>query len=366
MRVINDGADPSVTDPVLERGEAAVMEVKSATADPFFTEPRLDVLALGRTEVTTNGAPAEAFDFGIYTNYSTFIDRYVLEVFGSSRDGFHRDRLAVDEFSEYVFDQPRRITISQSDLARYDELQYVLNAIECDEENETPNCNDRMDTTVTRVLDANRRGADDELHHRNELWGQTNLERQNIRLTGGRVRVSGEVDDGDQPSPIDGLSVPAAVDGDFAFEKLFPAGTYEFRAEPSAGSGEDLFRSADANNVTVSGGLFGCAQVSVANLPGRFRSIQDKLRGDPDAPGSIGPGYWTVADERTPTVTVAANPDAASGDFSQCAHKNEAGAFPIEITTAEGTRLYVTAAGDVIQHDLPGPDGSPQQLVVTN
>ncbi|MCZ6774351.1 MAG: hypothetical protein O7G83_20530, partial [Proteobacteria bacterium] len=117
--------------------------------------------------------------------------------------------------------------------------------------------------------------------------------------------------------------------------------------------------SADTGKIKVSGGLFGCDQVEIEGLPGREKNNGDVIH----------------------AVTVVADPGGQGAKAGDCPKGITAGEYPIEITSRpegiiageypteitflKGSRLQVTAAGDVLSLDHPSPENNRQQLVVT-
>jgi len=345
LRIVNDGIEPFSEEVSPTRSADTPQQITSGTVDNLFVDPRLDVLALNRAVVDSNGDLIEPIQFGVYTNYAAFIKGYKLEIYGRYKDGFDKILLHKDEFSDYRFDQQREFEGKNLELSQYAELEYLLKASDCPPPLDEGQC--IVDVTSARILNLHDAGRDSEIHRKSELWGQSSLTIQRIPIRGGRVRITGKADpDPDQAYvQVNGSYVPIAKDGSYVLEEHLPLSAPRFNAlqgDADVGQPGDTI-SADATKITVSGGLFGCGTVEIDSLPGRQKDNRDRIN----------------------AATVVADPDGQWMTAGVCPEARLSGLYPIEIKSAEGSILAITTAGDVVSVEHPEPDKNRQQLVVT-
>ncbi|NND70414.1 MAG: hypothetical protein HKN43_02440, partial [Rhodothermales bacterium] len=132
-----------------------------------------------------------------------------------------------------------------------------------------------------------------------------------------------------------------------------------FDQQQISGEPEIVAETATATRILVSGGEFGCNALVAETLPGVL-------------PGRQANGNLRVDSEVTVFATGVANSDRGTScrDYfkSQRANPNRSdtngsefmvsetvtiGRYPIELTTDQGSKLWITAAGDVIRKDDP-------------
>ena len=96
-------------------------------------------------------------------------------------------------FSEYDFGRIREFDGSDVDLRPYVELEYRLQASNCENSFDARSCD--IDETSGRILNLREDTGTAADHAASELWGQSSLVAQRIGLSGGRARVSGKLPD---------------------------------------------------------------------------------------------------------------------------------------------------------------------------
>ncbi len=343
LRVINDGMGPSLQAADIDSTGGVARQIKSATVDALVADPRLDVLALNRAVFDMDGNLAAPIKFGIYTNYSSFIDRYKLEIYGKVGNVLEKKPFYEEEFSEYRFDRPREFAGINLKKGRFTELEYRLIASSCRSAPDDNRCFD--DITSARILNLHGRGDASEVHPDSELWGQTNLVSQRIPIRGSRVRISDSVDPTIIDTKVNGSYVPVGKNNLLVLEEHLPSGDYKFSRGDGRNIGGQAGRivTADAHNIEVSGGLFGCGQVVADVLLGRQKNSGDAVH----------------------ALTVAAVPDADAAAVQACPPGQRAANCHIEILSKEGSRICVTAAGDISSEEHPPAGMNQQKLVVT-
>ena len=341
LRVVNDGTAPGLADGASSQRDRPAGRIASAAGDVLFIDPRLDILALNPAVLDSDNRLAEPIRFAIYTNYKTFIEAYRIEIFGSAADGSKKTLLHSDTFNEYRFDRIREFEGGDVDLSQYVELEYRLQASDCEDSFDAGSC--AIDETAARILNL-REDNGSALHHAaRELWGQSSLAAQRIGVSGGRARVSGTAPERTHVE-VNGAYVPVSDDGKWVLEEHLRPGRHRFDfGSESVSTDIPRIIGADARGIKVSGGLFGCGQVEIDLLRGR----SDDSEAPPHA------------------ATVVAEPGGKEAAADACPPAVSSGACPIEISTDEGSRLCVTQSGDVLMREHPLPGENRQQLVVT-
>lgn len=374
LRIANDGIEP-IPGETSREDAGTSLPASMQTVDPFVTDPRLDVLALNDAVIRDSGNLLGDLSFGLYTNYATDIKAFALEIYGSSEYVSGRTLLDVQYFPDY--DDDRLVNYSgivncevdadydcraeggaevrQRDLSLFTELEYVLKASDCSYSTATEAARSfeegicHVDATAARRL-ALRAG--DEIpalpHNANELWGKNNLASQNIPVPGGRARsrdpqkTAREIS-AFQSKPKDLRHVNDRDKGIFVMEEH--PGPEATETESDSDQDFEVRFSADAHDITVDGGMFGCGQVVIAELPGRSR---------------LNPP------EKITAVTVAADPAGPGAAIDQCPAGVTPGQYPIRVSTGEGTVIFVNSPGDVTPSLPPREDSNnKQQIVVT-
>jgi len=366
LRIINDGIDPMLPEITMPIELDTWSRRATATADSLVIDPRLDVLALQEAIVDDQGNLVKSIEFAIYTNYARYISTYSLEVYGSSEHGFGKTLLkTADPFTKYEFDVPimfeSRVDGKPRNLSLFTDIEYVLKVSDCPKLGvpdsidpfDERQCN--VDVTADRVLQL-RAGdvAESVLHDRHELWGMTNLAVQNIPVNGGRMRVSDLTESAGDDVEINGSNVPLgrlaenknSGERPFVLEEHVRPGRHSY-SWGLAGSSIPVSIydfSADAHDIAVDGGLFGCGQVVVPLLAGRSSRNSN---------------------EHIQAVTVAADPAGSGASFSGCTEDFENGSYPIRIRTREGSIIHISSAGDVTSVRSPFDPKNRQQIVAT-
>ncbi|RZV31823.1 MAG: DUF11 domain-containing protein, partial [Chromatiales bacterium] len=340
LRVVNDGTAPSLANANASQRDRPAGRIASVRGDVLFIDPRLDVLALNQAVLDTDNRLAEPLRFAVYTNYRTFIKAYRIEIFGSTADGSKKTLLHADTFTDYRFDRIREFEGGDIDLSQYVEIEYRLQASDCEDSFDAGSC--AIDETTARVLNLREDNGNVLNHAASELWGQSSLVAQRIDVTGGRARVTGTAPER-AGIEVNGAFVPVSDNGIWVLEEHLPPGRYRFDlGSESVSTNIPITISADAEMIKVSGGLFGCGQVEIDLLRGRSKDSDDPPH----------------------TATVVAEPNSKKGATGVCPPAVVSGACPIEISTDEGSRLCVTQSGDVLIREHPLPSVNRQQLVV--
>ncbi len=349
LRVMNDGIEPASGFPSYFGRSKAWYSQFWSTGDPLVADPRLDVLALDRAVVDENGKLADPVRFSVYTNYPDYIDRYRLEFYGIDASGYWQKLPHNIVFDNVRFDTPRELP-KGIDLSRYVELGYILKASDCEGSfaNQSNDSFDEskchVDVTGMRLLTLRREKTGQQQAVPGELWGKNNLDRQSIPVEGGRIRVHGftesDFDDievgGD--FDVDGEVIPFGKNKRFVLEDHGTPGTYTYAIGGVLDGIETITGqqiTADATEIEVEGGLFGCNNVFIEKLPGR------KERHDPIIPA----------------VTVVADQSLRRAPDSLCPDE-------IVVRSSEDTILRITDSGDVRPVRYPVRGENFQQLVV--
>jgi outer membrane protein OmpA-like peptidoglycan-associated protein len=362
FRIINEGIERGADSYDQSEDVAATNTNAWVSTDPFIMDPRLDVLTTDHVIADSQGNLLGEVNFAVYTNYAKFIDDYVIELFGRAGPGFDRKFLGTipaDVPREtYAFDRPFTLTPGAFDLTGLNSIEYVVRARKGCAAGQDGRCFE--DRTEPRVLTVQREeSAMTQPLARDEVWGMSNLAQQNIPIVGDRVRVHGThagpennlwVDEALRSltdSPIRSYFVPIGPDRKFALEQYMPIGRYRFsvRKDFRDPNLHEII-SADAHDIRVSGGLFGCRVLAGAVLPGRA----DEEDGQILALTVVGDHI----DRKAVTATSA----------TDCPEGFLPGVPPVLIETREGTRIEINSTGDVVYSTYPGPLNN-QQIVVT-
>ena len=167
----------------LDKEPAALLEART---DRLRGEPKLDVLALPRA-VLRRAEGAQQIEFAVYSNYDLFISDYEISLYDVTDPRFAR-KLDLDEnLKLQAVDQESDLFVG-SIRVELDEtvetLGYRLTAYGGCE----PDAHQLFDTTALRLLEVRGPDAiDPGIRDAWEIFGRSNLERQNILVEGDRV-----------------------------------------------------------------------------------------------------------------------------------------------------------------------------------
>jgi uncharacterized repeat protein (TIGR01451 family) len=383
LRISNEGVDPVAdADGALKRSRTLSARARFGPND-YLKDPRLDVLAIDPALVGvgpvmlddaavltgSEGHLRADVRFAAYTNYPDQIKDYALDVYGLSRNGFDRELLLTIQRKSIDFDQAF-ILPQNTDVRNFSELEYVLRAADCAWPFDDSKCH--VDSTHPRRLALRSEPKRPTSLDPREVWGKSNLATQNIPVDGVRVRVSGWNEDDDNIR-IDGILVPTS--STVPVSSAAPRDNYVVERHLQPGSRHNLEimsdvvpvapvcslkRSATAEDIEISGGLFGCGTLAGTVLPGR------NALADP-------------RDVSAPAITVLADHNGAAkscppedNDELRAAVNNNSCSRPlddeddseyhIKISTKAGTVLHINAAGDVLRKAMPG---NHEHIVVT-
>jgi uncharacterized repeat protein (TIGR01451 family) len=256
-----------------------------ATEDPAIIEPRLAVSGPKYVSVDEGKLPTDAV-FTLYTNYSAFIERWELAIYRAS------DTDLVVPLQ--VFSGGRPGTVSEVSwggalldgkvLRAGDELVYRLRVFDVD---------GRSDETGVGIIQVGDQTLDGELAgngiNPSRVYGENNLARQTILLSGSRVRVHGADVPPGYRLTLDGEPVLVDTNGSFAVENILPAGDYRMDVAVTDHNGEHWNRPL---GIRVSGGylyMVGIVDITVGenDFEGNDAALPVDA-GDPDGTFSDG------------------------------------------------------------------------------
>ena len=359
LRISNEGVDPVAdADGALKRSRTLAPSARVGPND-YLKNPRLDVLAidpalvglgpasLGDAPVLTGkeGYLRQDVRFAAYTNYPDQITDYALDIYGLSKSGFDRELIMTISRSSIGFDQAFTLP-EQTDVGRFTELEYVLRAADCAWPFSDSKCH--IDSTHPRRLALRNEPKRPASLDPREVWGKSNLATQNIPIDAVRVRISGRGGDEQESVRIGNAAVPVsptAPGRNYVLERHLQPGTnHELTIMSSSvpvAPAPKTADPADAEDIVISGGLFGCGTLAGTVLPGRKASVKPQ-------------------DVSAPAITVVASLGSAT-DACPGAVGDE-GQYHIRISTKANTVLHINAAGDVIRWAMPNNN---EHIVVT-
>ena len=251
-----------------------------AVEDPATIDPRLNVAALGGV-VLEKGRVKDPVKFQLYSNYSAFIDHWLLEIYSSN----DRDLISpIARLSGHKIDLANPVLwdanqIDEKYLQAGESLTYVLKAFDAQ---------GRMDETAPSSLvvtndDINElefrfaRQEEDESEVANAIYGESSLVRQTIPIQGSRIRINGIDVDADYIISINGEEVLVDEEGKFVVEQHLPIGQHQLDVSISYGNQTKYDRTLDVN---VSGKymfMVGIANLTVGdnNVSGSVEALGD-------------------------------------------------------------------------------------------
>jgi len=209
--------------------------------DNLESRPRLGVAAQPvAVAVSQDSSVASVVHFRMYDNYSSFIQRAEIRIFGqqqSLRDS-PLEIVAVDEAGMAAW-QPSAEILADPNR----ELRYVLRAYDAeghfDETDARPLWLHRESSPV--VADTTEAKPPHELL---AVYGESNLVRQRIPVRGGTVKVQGSGIPADHTVWLAGRRIPVDPQGNFSAEEILPTGTHtvEVAVLDATGSGSLYLR----------------------------------------------------------------------------------------------------------------------------
>jgi len=372
LRISNEGTEPRPTEENRTSDDIAEPQEQRIN-DLSRIDPRLDVLAIDDARIDDSGR-LQALRFAAYTNYAAFINSYSLEIYGSTPGGFSRKLLyttppcqsgevaaSIGAICSIDFNEAISVPANSFDVSRYSTLEYILKVSDCDEMSVRDGCH--FDSTKPRILSLLHSGeglesdcedvnadietrdpsCDRERLVKMELWGKTNLANQRIPIQGTRVRTFGIDLLDSQVRRIANATVPVGKDGRYILEQHVRDDVEPQTPKNSALAIVNNLIPADATGLQVSGGAFGCNKEMQDALPGRA------FKHDPLPRASI-----VVADVKRFDM-----PEISCDDNSHVA------VYPIVVTTAEGSEIHITEAGDVLRKRHPAENVNRQRIIVT-
>ncbi len=250
-RLANRRVDIAVTAQVSERREhrwlkpvqRAVTEYLPhsgriwASEQPLMITPKLNVLASDPGLVAANGDLLEAPTFATYNNYSEFITRQELRLFGAY-DTDLADPLAVVAIDSGTAGPISLPSAAQEALRGYlasaalngrvsTEIGYVLRAYGSSSANAGDDEVVFDETAVRRLLLPHQRAARrSQSQQAPSVWGQSNLSLQRIQAQGSRVRLHGIDVDPAMSLQVNGQTVPVSQEGNFLWEQQLAVGEH--------------------------------------------------------------------------------------------------------------------------------------------
>jgi flagellar motor protein MotB len=251
MHITVDGEpidDPGRSSSDVQRCTDAALDQASILFrfDTLETRPRLAVAAHPVAVTVSDpggGFVAPVVRFRMYTNYMSFIERAEVRVFGAQQST-QAEPLEVIPVDAEGLAEWRTAADRLEDSAR--ELKYLLRAYDA---------TGRFDETDVRPLWLHREPAPGAVAASDEPWprdllaayGENDLVRQQIPLSGGVVTVQGRGVPSDYTVWLAGRQVPVDPLGNFAAEEILPRGmqTVEVAVLDANGHGSLYLRDLD-------------------------------------------------------------------------------------------------------------------------
>jgi uncharacterized repeat protein (TIGR01451 family) len=316
-----------------------------ATEDPAIIEPRLAVsgpkyISVDEGRLTTDAA------FTMYTNYSAFIERWELAVYRASDTDLV---VPLQTFSGARPDTVSKVSwdgtlLDGKVLRAGDELVYRLRVFDAE---------GRSDETGVGTLQVGDRVLDGELADSgispSRVYGENNLGKQRIPLSGSRVRIHGADVPAGYRLTLDGEPVLVDANGSFVVENILPVGDYQMDVAVTDHNGEDWNRPL---GISVSGGylyMVGIADITVGenDLKGNAAALPADA-GDPDGTFSDGRLAFYMKGKFRGKYSVTAQVDTTEeelGDmFSNLASKDPRSVF----RRLDPDRYYPTFGDDSV------------------
>ncbi len=279
-------ADPADCDSdstgILSQSVFALIACDPATAsrvqiidDPLQIEPMLNI---GTTRFAQ--LPVDSIDFYLYTNYSSFVDRFELRIYDGPDldyavlvDTVAQEAKTLDEY--LTWDIPAGLSTVHGE--RY---FYVLRAYDR---------RDRYDETEVQVLqfsdqspDANESASE---QYRRDVYGRSRLVRQQIPVGGNRIRLTADLPDEQTQTDqsyltLSGIHIPVIQHEDtrsfFVMETIVPgrrSGALSQRPPRSTDTGEQV-----PFDETLTGISYFDMRVDPSSLDERTVLLVDSLR----------------------------------------------------------------------------------------
>ena len=251
-----------------------------AVEDPATIDPRLNVTAQNGI-ILKKGKIQDSIKFTLYSNYIAFINRWELAIYAAH----DRDLIKpIDVMSgkKFTFTDTIEWQAQSIDAKYFEEgesLFYVLRVFDKDE---------RMDETAPRpltvanekIIKTERQDYEDKQEEVAILgYGESNLSRQAIPISGSRVRVNGVDLDRSYTITVNDEKVLVDEDGKFVLEQHLPIGNHHMHVKVNDGKEIDFERTLD---VEVTGKYM--FMVGLANLTVGENSLSGSVEplGDDD------------------------------------------------------------------------------------
>ncbi len=194
------------------------------TEDPAINDPRLDIKVTS-VAFAENGQLIEPIKFHAYTNYQAFIDRWQLRIYKDSDRDLIKP-VATLEGESLVFSEAIIWDGSRSDelWIAGERLVYQLRVYDSNGyfDETAPRVLQVMDTRMKKLEEET---ANDEAGHpAYAIYGQNNLLKQNIPISGSRVRITGREIGSDFQIVVNGSPIVVDKHGQFVHEEHLPLG----------------------------------------------------------------------------------------------------------------------------------------------
>ncbi|MCB1756718.1 MAG: DUF11 domain-containing protein, partial [Gammaproteobacteria bacterium] len=226
------------------------------TEDPALNDPRLAVEIEAPIVIDEEGAPVDSPRFLVSSNYSYFIKRYELRLFGPQDRSLSRAKI-VAQGTDFESGMQLEATDLRElgDLQAGEQIAYTLRVY--DDEGHW----DETQARFARLIEVGEAAAEADLPDAEELLGQNALQVQTIPIRGSRVRVYGAAVSDRYTLSLNGRVLKADGRGAFVSEQHMPVGEHKMQLSYRDQQGVTWQRDLD---VEVSGDyLF---MVGLANL----------------------------------------------------------------------------------------------------
>jgi uncharacterized repeat protein (TIGR01451 family) len=256
-----------------------------AVEDPATMDPRLNVSALGGI-VLKRGEVKDPVRFNLYSNYIAFIDRWELAIYANN----DRDLISpIDVLEGSTFVSADSIewdatSLDEKYLEEGESLYYVLRVF--DKQGRMDETAPRAITvTDERIIKLERRDFEEEQEEVAFIgFGESNLIRQTIPLSGSRIRVNGVDLDDDYSITINGERVIVDEDGKFVLEQHLPIGTHKLKVNVTNNEEINFDRELDVDVTGKYMFIVGLANLTVGenSLSGSVEPLGDDDHFDED------------------------------------------------------------------------------------
>jgi len=271
--------------PVEIPNDVVAVQTKGAiwlTHDPLSVERKLNITSAASVSVT-QGAPVQPVRLNIYTNYSSYLDKWEVLIY-RAEDADRKNLVASvtgDQMVQESILEWNGVLNDGSTIAPGDEYSYVLRVTDA-----KGNIDETYPSGLS-VLGPERYLPDESadplsLTAAEQLKQSSSLAREEIPIRGSRVRIYGR-ELGDVNSVrINGEAVTLDQNNEFAVEYLMNFGQHDFKVTVSENDGTSYDRNLVADLKGEYMFLVGLADITVGENQLRGITAQDQARFDGD------------------------------------------------------------------------------------